>query len=287
MSIKKTIKDGRWWSKAWSLVDGCTPVSAGCDNCWSAAMAHRFKQGLTDNVKFNGAIKIREDNLELPLKTKKPTVFSVWNDLFHGNVPTEFIAKAFEVMVFCRYTCKKQHEHDGNCETEEKTEHTYLILTKRPQRMQKFLNDLPNYVGRDGVWPPTNIWLGTSIENQQTADERIPHLLQIPGKKFLSIEPLLGIINLHQYFWTASGAKTNSIQQVVCSGETGHNARPCHPDWVRSIRDQCQTAGVPYFFKGWGKWIPTAGLDAEYHSQGDKYWRSEIDHRTHDDLAWR
>ena len=278
------IDAGRYWDKALTLVEGCTPVSAGCDNCWSAAMAHRFKQGLTDKGKFTGSIKIREDNLELPLKTKKPTVWAIWNDLFHEDVSIEFIADVFNIMTSCRYVCKKRHEHDFDCETEE-TGHEYLILTKRPERMKEIINKLPNFIGECwsgdtalsmtmewGDWLE-NVWFGTSIENQQTADERIPHLLQITGKKFLSVEPCLGDIDLRKYLASAIGEHypyKPAFDQVICGGETGRNARPCHPDWVRRLRDQCQVAGVPFFLKSLGKGLSRI-----------------LDGQTHDSLIWR
>jgi len=276
------IDAGRYWDKAWTLVDGCTPVSAGCANCWSAGMTHRFKQGLTDDKgRWTGEMIIRESRLELPFRTKKPTVWAVWNDLFHVNVPIDFIANVFDVMASWRFACKKKHEHDEDCKTED-MDHTYLILTKHPERMKKIIDEIPAYIdekcGGDtplslgvqyGDWPLKNIYLGTTVENQQAADERIPHLLQIPGKKFLSIEPVLSDIIIPQ---------EQMIEQVILGGETGPKARPLHPDWVRSVRDQCQESRVPFFFKGWGTykaandWTIPAGRI--------------LDGKTHDDLAW-
>lgn len=151
------------------------------DNCWSAGMTHRFKQGLTDDKgKFTGEIIVRESRLDLPLKTKKPTVWAVWNDLFEENVPKEFILKAWMTMLSA-------------------DRHKYLVLTKRSQRMMELarlmFKDL--LTGKPSISTAEHIYLGITVENQQTADERIPHLLQIPGKKFLSIEPCLGEVDLH------------------------------------------------------------------------------------------
>ena len=117
-------------------------------------------------------------------------------------------------------------------------QHLFLILTKRPEKMLD-------------IFKPTsglpNMWIGVSVENQKQADARIPILLQIPAAKcFVSIEPMLGPIRLQHY-----GTGT-SIDWVICGGESGPGARPMHPDWPRSIRDQCQSAGVPFFFKQWG-----------------------------------
>ncbi|MBN4061714.1 DUF5131 family protein, partial [Bacteroidales bacterium AH-315-I05] len=164
-------------------------------------------------------------------------------------VPFEFIDKVFAVMQFA-------------------PQHSYQILTKRPHRMAEYLNDIDR---RDKIadaaydldydllnslkhnvcvdWPHPNIWLGTSCENQQTADERIHYLLNCPAAlHFLSCEPLLSPIDL----------RFAPIDWVIAGGESGHNARPMHPDWVRSLRNQCQVADVPFFFKQWGAWIPAA-----------------------------
>ncbi len=266
------FENGRYWDKAWSLIEGCTPVSAGCDNCWSASMTHRFKQGLTQRGKFLGKIILREDKLDLPLKTKNPTVFAVWNDLFHKYVPDDFIYKAIDIM------------RDYECQ-----HHTFLILTKRPQRLARFLKG----------YDLANAYWGTSVENQQAADNRIPLLFDIPGKKFLSVEPMLGKINL-------TNNAFDYVSQVICGGETGSNARPCHPNWVRLLRNQCQAAGVAFFFKGWGEWgILGQGpypwfkkkrgiTEAHYWDSataafkvGSKKTGRNLDGRTHDDLVWR
>ncbi|MBI3582396.1 MAG: DUF5131 family protein [Nitrospinae bacterium] len=265
----------KYWDKAWSLVEGCSPVSEGCDNCWLAQMDYRFNKGFANKytdlkIEFAGHIKIREDRLEIPLQVKKPTVFAVWSDLFHEDVPMDFQADAFSVM--------------GRCE-----HHTFLIFTKRPKLMSKFMEAWKG-INLKLIFP--HIWFGISVEDQITADERIPHLLQIPGKKFLNIEPMLEKINLTFYLASAIGENypyKPAFDQVVLGGETGHNARPMHPDWVRSVRGQCQAAGVPFFFKGWGKWIPnTNEISPErYKSHGNAEYRRLLDGKTHDDLAWR
>lgn len=286
------IDTGRYWDKAWTLVEGCSPVSAGCDNCWSASMTHRFKKGFTKKGKFNGVIRIREDRLDLPLKTKKPTVWSIWNDLFHEDVPLDLQIDSFMVMGFCE-------------------RHTFLVLTKRPNLMAKFMRPWLHATRGKGI-TFQNIYFGTSIENQQAADERIPYLLKIPGKRFLSIEPMLGEIIIPH-------GQLKEISQVICGGETGPTARPCHPDWVRSLRDQCKATGVPFFFKGWGGRIETennegvkmgdiymssdgfidvakrgyvcfASESEGTHIRRVKYYKDTgrlLDGRTHDELVWR
>jgi len=147
--------------------------------------------------------------------------------------------------------------------------HTYIILTKRPQRMLEFFK----YTNTEAL---PNVWLGVSCENQETANERIPLLLQVPAAvRFLSCEPLLGEINLAEitpkystYFFNClkepvlhKGYMPNAqglINWVIVGGESGHNARPMHPDWARSLRNQCKDAAIPFFFKQWGEWKPLA-----------------------------
>lgn len=239
----------KYWNKAWSLVDGCTPCSPGCEHCWSAAIAHRFKRegepgystGILTDEKgiFNGQIVTRPERLDIPLKCKKPTVYAVWNDLFHEDVDFNFIRKAFEVMQECN-------------------RHKFLILTKRHQKIREFMlrNNLPL----------KNVWCGLTVCNQQEVDEKIPVFLQVPEKKFLSIEPMLGAINIRKYLWHGIHpgeqkwrTTPSPIDVVILGGETGPNARPMHSDWVRSVRDQCQ--GVSFFFKQWGEWQPEDSLD--------------------------
>lgn len=263
------ISDGLWWDKAWSLVDGCTPVSPACDNCWAAAQTQMRAnhpnekvrgraEGLTTNGHFNGRIRLNEEFLDKPLRAKKPTAWAIWNDLFHEDVPFDFITQAFDVMCSCSL------------------EQIFIVLTKRPERirpwmewaMSNWFNDAPLSHGAAGGRLPDNVWLGVTAENQQTADERIPILLQIPAAvRFISVEPMLGPVDLIRAMdvaievdgeieTPAVGPMNNWLNWVICGGESGPNARPMHPDWVRSLRDQCQAAGVPFLFKSWGEWFP-------------------------------
>ncbi len=259
------LAKGLYWDRALKLVDGCTPVSVGCDHCWSMREAHMrsFSQnekikaqycGLTDgDGKWNGRIRLVTKNLYLPLRVKKPTVWAVWNDLFHEDVPDEFLYKAFSMM-------------------EMAVKHTFLILTKRPERMKEFVLDYFAWEspdGDEGVEVSKNIWLGITAENQEQADKRIPVLLQIPAAvRFVSLEPLLGPIVLRKKAAneqeiiqaTLMGLLDDytrpvetGIDWVICGGESGPKARPLHPTWVQSLRDQCQAAEVPFFFKQWGE----------------------------------
>lgn len=205
---------GKFWDKAWSLIDGCTPVSAGCDNCWLAAMNKRF------GSPWDGAATFREDRLDVPLRARKPTVFAIWSDLYHDEVTGGQIEQALDVM-------------------SEAKQHTFLIITKRPER--------PAGIGTS-LLVPDNVYHLVTVENQAIADERIPHALKIPGKVGLIIEPMLGPVDL------SSTLYSSHITCVLLGGETGPNARPMHPNWARALRDQCAEADVPFFFKSWGEW---------------------------------
>ena len=214
------IANGRYWDKAWSLVDGCTPVSEACDHCWLEGMNSRFKKWIP------GTVTPRVDRLDIPLHTRKPTVFAVWSDLFHESVPDEFIDEAHRIML-------------------DNSRHTYLILTKRTRRMAEFYDSHNDALYFDAA--NINIWRGTTVENQEQADKRIPELLLVPGKKFLSIEPMLMPVNLRQclkYEKTchpsgddfcngcSHSIPIKNIHAVILGGESGHGARPIHPDWA-------------------------------------------------------
>jgi len=283
----------RYWDKPWSLVDGCTPCSPGCDHCWSASMTHRFNFQWTKDGKpeFNGHITVRPERLDIPLKRKKPTVYAIWNDLFHEDVYDCFITDVFHFIDLCR-------------------DHTFLILTKRPQIM---LSHVKRSRMDSDDYP--HIYWGLTVCNQQEADKKIPIFLQVPGKKFLSIEPCLSNI-IFGYWRSPSGDNhkrdslpgdvwfnyLKELDVVILGGETGPGARPMHPDWVRSVRDQCAAVGVPFFFKQWGEWHPNClcktkkphpviarpypGNRGVMFHCGKKAGRL-LDGRTHDDLPWR
>jgi protein gp37 len=271
-----------WTEATWNPIAGCTPVSPGCLNCYAATMSARLAAmgqakyvGLTvkrdGRQVFNGKINFDNDALLAPFKWKKPRVVFVnsMSDLFHEDVPVEFIWKVFAIMAST-------------------PQHTYQILTKRPERMAEILtlhngaafqigvlkaaHLIPGQEVISGGWsyPLSNVWLGTSCEDQQRADERIPHLLKCPGSTlFLSLEPLLGPID-YLASWLVGcndqhlrpraecdrlakrDRNLRSIHWVIVGGESGAKPRPCGVHWVRSIVRQCDAAGVPCFVKQLG-----------------------------------
>ncbi|MDD5381876.1 MAG: DUF5131 family protein [Phycisphaerae bacterium] len=259
MNFEQMKQAGRYWQKAWQLVDGCTKVSPACDNCWSEAMAKRFhKFALIKSYNWKGLIKFRHGNLDLPLHTRKPTVFSIWNDLWHSEVPYTFFTDAMVTVEKC-------------------PQHIFLGLTKRAERITECFKD---------ICPPKNLWLGVTAENQQYANERIPILLQIPAAhKFISFEPLISTIDLLE--WNKIGntpiateegitAKRNSgvvrnntscgklysqgeklgissLSLCIVGAETGPNARYCPREWIESVVEQCKAAGVPVWVKAYHK----------------------------------
>jgi protein gp37 len=287
-----------WTNKTWNPVVGCSKVSAGCKNCYAIRMAwrlqhiHHSAEKYADTVEktaggqlnWTGKVNLSESDLKKPLAWKQPRMIFVnsESDLFHEAIPFEFIDKVFAVMGRCQH-------------------HTFQVLTKRPARMLEYYNSDPyqrilnaSYslnlpkghslgAGIDnpntpGAWGWKHVWLGVSVENQQTANERIPILLQTPAAiRFLSCEPLLGPVTLPLHSGainpvciTCSGSgKVNGIRcprkcidgknpfaidWIIAGGESGKDARPMNPYWVRSLRDQSVKAGIPFFFKQWGEW---------------------------------
>jgi protein gp37 len=213
-------------------------------------MAHRFYRGhlTTTAGKFNGHVVTRPNRLDIPLRTRKPTVWAIWNDWCHENVPFDFIGDMFEVIEKC-------------------PQHTFLLLTKRAWRAVEIMD----WLGMSDDAPPLefglqNIYFGCTVCNQAEADEKLPEFLRVPGKKWLSIEPMLGPVDFRPFlgFWQWSRSENfqtwvphdpPSLDLVICGGETGPGARPMHPDWVRSVRDQCAASGVPFFLKQNGEWV--------------------------------
>jgi protein gp37 len=207
-----------WTEATWNPVTGCTKVSPGCKFCYAERMAHRLQA--MGQVRYRNAFKLtlQPEAIEAPLRWRKPRVIFVnsMSDLFHVDVPLEYIQRCFAVM-------------------EEASQHTFQILTKRPERVAAICNELP--------WP-ANVWMGTSVENVDYV-WRVEALRQVPSKtRFLSVEPLLGSI---------PRLPLDDIHWVIVGGESGPGARPMKVEWVREIRDQCASVDVPFFFQavGW------------------------------------
>jgi len=222
-----------WADVVWNPVTGCSPVSEGCEHCYAQRMAKRLagRFGYPKDEPFR--VTFHEDRIEEPLYWKKPRRIFVCSmgDLFHRAVRVNEQCEVFDIM-----------------RTEQR--HEFLVLTKRARNMASFIE---YYKSIGNFWPYPNVWLGVSVENQKRADERIPELLKIPGaQRFVSIEPMLGPVSISgclEEINDADGFSQRGLDWVIVGGETGPNARPMHPDWARSIRDQCRVAGVPFFFK--------------------------------------
>jgi protein gp37 len=305
MADKTTIE---WTDATWNPVRGCTRVSEGCRNCYAEVMAARFSDpgqwghGLAQRVtlpgggidhRWTGRVELVPAMLDAPLRWRKPRRIFVnsTSDLFHGSLPDDAIDQVFAVMALAPH-------------------HTFQVLTKRPERARAYLSDPARrrsaatfaalrhatgaYTIREDcslLWPLPNVWLGTSVEDQATADTRIPHLLATPAAvRFISAEPLLGPVDLTRLdpkiFAATANALTGrwrwedgpsrqeapALDWVICGGESGPGARPMHPDWARSLRDQCQAAGVAFFFKQWGEWAVVYDrdhVDPDFQRCGD------------------
>jgi protein gp37 len=251
MSTKTKIE---WTDTTWNPVVGCTKVSAGCWLCYWMPVHDRrhlaWKEGRwpTAPKQYHQPSTVVQqlwERLEQPFHWRKPRRVFVnsLSDLFHEQLPFEFIHRVFAVML-------------------NTPRHTYQILTKRPERMLEFARWEMERAKKEEdyiPWPLPNVWLGTSVEDQRAADGRIPLLMQVPAAvRFLSCEPLLGAVDLRMTNGLVHGedAADFRLDWVICGGESGGKARPMHPDWARSLRDQCAWAGVPFFFKQWGEWLP-------------------------------
>ncbi|PSR19948.1 MAG: hypothetical protein C7B47_16530 [Sulfobacillus thermosulfidooxidans] len=206
-----------WTDATWNPVTGCTKVSQGCKHCYAERMAHRL-QAMGSSRYVNGfRVTLHPEVLTVPLhwlKSRRIFVNSM-SDVFHPDVPDEFIADIFSIM-------------------SQTPQHIYQVLTKRPERLARLAQKLPF---------PANVWIGTSIESQDVL-YRIAWLQQVPAAiRFLSCEPLLGPL---------PDLPLDNIHWVIVGGESGPHARPMAREWVIEIRDQCITHGIPFFFKQWG-----------------------------------
>lgn len=307
-----------WTDRTWNPVRGCSRVSEGCRHCYAERQAARFSDpgqyahGFVERTpsgpRWTGRVELVPEKLEGPLRWSRPSRVFVnsMSDLFHESLPDEAIDRVLAVMAVTRW-------------------HTYQVLTKRPQRMRAYLEGLgralaePSHLSgpehrwdrarrrlwersrghereRIGVlgacppWPLPNVWLGVSVEDQATADERIPHLLATPAAvRFVSAEPLLGPVDLagigggNDWLGEPPGSidkvpqapEPNGIDWVIVGGESGPGARPCDVDCVREIVAQCRAAGVACFVK-------QIGSDPGYRGAGGPGTHSPIRVRLRD-----
>ena len=290
MSANTTIA---WTDMSWNPIRGCSRVSSGCKHCYAESLAGRFSgrgqpyEGLvrktTTGFRWTGFVALISKDLDLPLRWKKPRRIFVasMSDPFHGGVPDAFLDQMFAVMALA-------------------DQHQFQLLTKRPERMRAYLSDadLPqrlrhiavphsngsnSYLGQTfattpGCWPLPHLWCGVSVENQATADQRIPWLLQTPAVvRFVSYEPALEVVHFNmladgswhdpegaQYYdalrgtsWWSNGdhgVAGPGLDWIICGGESGPKARPCEVAWLRNTVQECQVAGVACFVKQLGSY---------------------------------
>ena len=277
----------QWTEETWNPVVGCSKVSEGCRNCYAIRGAHRLAgnpnpkirsvyEGLTviqnGAPNWTGTVRLIPERLEEPLRRRKPTTYFVnsMSDLFHESLPDEAIDQVFAVMALC-------------------PQHTFQVLTKRAKRMRGWFAKPkqpgwvwrqgyvqaaakrldPTYVMQDRDWPLPHVWLGVSVEDQATADERIPVLLQTPAAvRFVSYEPALGPVEFRPWLrgrglFPPGKDTLPALDWLIIGGESGPGARPFDIAWVRSVIAQCRAAGVAVFCKQLG-----ADPREEFHREG-------------------
>jgi protein gp37 len=217
-----------WTDATWNPVTGCTKISAGCDRCYAERFSERFRGTRGHPFETGFDLTLRPERLEHPLGWRKPHMIFVnsMSDLFHKEIPSEFVARVFDTMEAASW-------------------HTFQVLTKRSSLMRNFLRK--RYGAERG---PRHIWFGVSVEDG-TKTSRIRHLREAPaGVRFLSIEPLIGPVGK---------LDLAEIDWVIVGGESGPGARPMNEEWAIEIRDQCESANVAFFFKQWGGLRPKTG----------------------------
>jgi protein gp37 len=270
----------QWTEKTWNPVIGCTRVSEGCRNCYAEKMANRMAanpmtpqyRGIAEGGRWTGEVRCLPEKLAEPLKWRKPCRVFVnsMSDLFHPDVPDEFIDQVFAVMA-------------------EASHHVYQILSKRPDRLRDYLRPAEDLwserwpcaayrlIGECEPYrfPLRNVHLGVSVEDQATANERIPLLLQTPAAvRFVSLEPLLGPVRLrsrwlHEMQSTKAEYQRPALRWAIVGGESGPKARPCDVAWIRSIVEQCRSAEVAAFVKQLGA-VPFEGDGKHRHVSGSR-----------------
>jgi protein gp37 len=233
-----------WTEMTWNPTVGCTKVSPGCKHCYAEKMAERLQAMGTPGYENGFKLTLLNNRLDDPLKRKKPTVYFVnsMSDLFHEDIPFEFIDQVFGTIIKAEW-------------------HIFQILTKRGDRLAEYFRTRK---------PPSNAWLGVSVEDRKYGLPRIDYLREVKASiRFLSVEPLLedvGELDLTGIHW------------VIVGGESGPKARPMLPEWVESVQQQCEAQGAAFFFKQWGGW----GADGKRRAK--KHNGRELHGRTWDEL---
>lgn len=293
-----------WCDSTWNPIVGCSIVSPGCTNCYAMGQAARIERmqpgshyaGTTQPSKagavWSGKLALAPEHiLTQPLRWRRPRRIFVnsMGDLFHEDAPDTWIDRVFAVMALA-------------------PQHTFMVLTKRSARMRDYVGTRagdwmlhwPDAARKAGAllgdvaalgavpFPLPNVWLGVSTEDQRRADERVPDLLATPAAiRFISAEPLLGPLNLFSLNerrgergtitdWHDAlrglrfgpSEETAKLDLIIAGGESGPKARPMHPDWARSLRDQCAAAGTAFFFKQWGEYFP---IDIKHQATRDTW----------------
>jgi len=251
--------------ETWNPIVGCSKISDGCKNCYAEKMANRLAHNpktnfdyaeVITNGKWNGKTTLSHTGLFKPAGWRLPRFIFVCSmgDLFHESVRFYDIDRVFEQMML--------HPR-----------HIYIVLTKRAERMAEYFGGkgFPAFVPAE---KRAHIFLGVTAENQEQVNARLPHLIRIPAAvRFVSVEPMLSQVDIS--IWMCSGYDEppfdDVVNWVICGGESGHHARPLHPDWVRSIRNQCERAGVPFFFKQWGEYAPWTLTNGNQHPNHEAY----------------
>ncbi len=212
----------------------CIHVSEGCRNCYAERVQPRFRNPIRYAKQDQHKVEcfLDEYAIKKPLHWEKPRTIFVCSmtDLFGEWVETGWVDRIFRTMALC-------------------PQHTFILLTKRAERMRSYISDIERpWQQPNPPWTFLNVWCGVSVEDQATADARIPTLLQTPAAvRFVSYEPALGPVDFKP---------GEHLDWVICGGEFGPKARPMHPDWAQAVRDQCAETDTPFFFKGWGEWSP-------------------------------
>ena len=294
----KYISPIEWTNATWNPVRGCSIVSKGCTNCYAMRQAHRQSgpgrayEGLTQKSKggpvWTGQVRLVPELLEAPLHWKRPRRIFVnsMSDLFHEALPDEAIDRVFAVMALC-------------------PQHAFQCLTKRADRLMRYftcwperherIDNLIHELMESGMdefprgrgfprfcedWPLPNVWLGVSVEDQKTSDERIPLLLQTPAAvRFVSYEPALGPVNFEQFpLKTLDGGENPGIDWLICGGESGPGARPFEVAWARNTIQQCKAAGVACFVK-------QLGARPFYHDAASHTWELMLKDSKGGDMA--